>query len=106
MSNLKKIQHRVQRDTSNREKAELKKNIKELKRKIKRLEKELTKGLPALEEQILAEQIEDLTVEANEQVFNHTLCPLCGHSALFTYTTPNGKTIQGCKKCRKHRKML
>lgn len=93
VSNRKLIQHRIQRDTSKKETADLKKENQRLKRQVARLRKRLDRDDIDLD-------IESLTEENDVQ---KDKCPMCGSTDLGIIQTPSNKTIVSCKSCKKWR---
>lgn len=104
MSNRKKIQHRAQRDTSNKENFELKSQIKKLKIQLSKLKRELQKENLLKPEEIheFIEEEVDTHLKSNKSIH----CELCGSQYTGSYSTPQGKTLLGCKTCRKWRKVI
>lgn len=91
MSNRRIIQHREKRDTSNRERAELKKENQQLRRQVARLRKKI----------IEAEEIREVASDEEEVVAPlKPICPRCASTDLGEIKTPNGKTVVSCRSCR------
>lgn len=72
--------------------AELRSENRKLKRKVSRLQR----------------QVEELTAQPEEvaaegQAPQEDVCPVCGARNLTRVTLPSGKTVTGCKTCKKLR---
>lgn len=97
----KTIQHRVQRDTSRKELAELRKENNQLKRQVARLTKLLAKA-HELQGFVPDEEEED-QVETTKKASlpDENECPDCGRT--LTSIRLFNKTILGCKECKYRR---
>lgn len=92
--------HRAQRDTANRENAELKKEVDTLKRQVSRLKREIER---------LKDPEEDDGVLPVPETVSETpqlKCPACNSKNLATITSPNGSVRYACKGCRDWRGVL
>ena len=98
LSNKRSTGHRAQRDTANRENAELKKEVDGLKRQVSRLKREIER---------LNDPEDDKTVPVEaEPETEQKKCPSCKSARLSCITTPAGITRYACKACKDWRGVL
>ena len=98
---MPKTQNRQQRETNRREAVELKSEIRNLKKQNNRLKKQLNLLSDA---EIAAADEMEATDTMSEPVQRE--CPKCESTDIGTWTTPTGKVLLGCRKCKKWRGSL
>jgi DNA repair exonuclease SbcCD ATPase subunit len=98
-------QHRAQRDTNRKELQDVKSENRSLKKKIKRLEKQLNISESSAQEATWDAEEDENHIEIPASASKNQ-CPLCESTDLGTFKTPGGKTLVGCKKCRKYKAVI
>lgn len=106
MTSPRKNKHRPERELNKvQELRELRQENKQLRKQVSRLRRELEKYEGEVPEETDT-QVDTLDLLIEKANTEPDRCPICNSGEIGSYKTPSGKTLLGCRSCKKFQRSI